>query len=162
MFDLLDTQRGYTPGVIKRRVSHEAHEPVWRVRIATAIAPHGRLKAIADEAGMKSPQLQKIANGTTEDPGVATLARVARAMGLTLEQLVSTTRPEGEAGHGAREPEGLADSLRRAVAGFEQTGQFPPDWRGDVMLAIFTLTRALQRPVAVAAEPPRQAKKAER
>lgn len=146
MLDLLDTQRGYTPAVTKRRVSTEAYEPLWRRRIADAVEPHGQLKAIADAAGMESPQLQKIANGATKNPGVIVLTRIAHAMGITLGDLVTETRP-GKAGHGpeGRGDSGLADSLRRALATYEQTGQFPDDWRGDIMLAIFTLTRALQR-----------------
>lgn len=150
MLNLHNTQRGYTPAVAKRRVSKEAYEPMWRRRIASAVEPHGRLTAIADAADMKAPQLQKIANGTTKNPGVVVLERIAHAMGVLLEDLVAEPRPEGTAGHehGVGGGAGLADSLRRALADYEKTGQFPNDWRGDIMLAIFTLTRALQRPTA--------------
>lgn len=37
---------------------------------------------------MTSTQLQKIANGLTINPGIVTLARVAKAMGLTLAELI--------------------------------------------------------------------------
>ena len=63
--------------------------PMWRRRIARAVSPHGQLKAIADAAHMKSPQLQRIANGATENPGIVTLARIAEAMKLTLGELIA-------------------------------------------------------------------------
>lgn len=102
---------------------------------------------------MESPQLQKIANGTTENPGVVVLTRIAHAMGMLLEDLVTESRPEKaghENNHGIGGGAGLADSLGRALREYEQTGQVPKDWRGDVLVAIFALTRALQRPEPVA------------
>lgn len=160
MLNLHTTQCGYASAVTKRRVSKEAYEPMWRRRIASAVEPHGRLKAIADAAEMESPQLQKIANGTTENPGVVVLTRIAHAMGMLLEDLVAESRPEGQTGHEAvGSSSGLADSLGRALREYEQTGQVPTDWRGDVLVAIFALTRALQRP-ADSADSRGQAKEA--
>jgi transcriptional regulator with XRE-family HTH domain len=114
MLDLQVTHRGYTPPMSKRHVSKEAHEPMWRTRIAAAVAPHGRLTAIATAAGMKSPQLQKIANGTTKDPGIATLDRIASAMGSSLDALL--TEPRSARGGNAEREAAIEDRLAELIA----------------------------------------------
>jgi transcriptional regulator with XRE-family HTH domain len=115
---------------------------------------------VARDAGMSPSKVSDIVTGRNTDPQWSTVERLARGFGVPIARFLEGPSPEGSGGHG--ESSGgtaLADSLRRALASYEATGQFPEDWRGDIMLAIFTLTRALQRPTA-AADAPRQTKQA--
>ena len=134
-------------GVSKKAAPERA--PVWRERIANAVRKHGRLKEVADAAGMSSSQLQKLANGKVRDPRIGTLERIAVALDVTLQDLLFEPRPEEDSGHAEVDVggggSGLADSLRRAVAEYEGTGQYPEGTTGDILIAIFALTRALQR-----------------
>lgn len=137
---------GYTPAVAKHRMSSEAQTPLWRTRIAAAVAPHGRLKELASAAGMKSPQLQKIANGTTRDPGVTTLSRIAEAMGMTLAALINETHPRIDEGRVPFRPgdQGAA-VLEEVLRSLDTEEPAEETWRGDVLKAIAALTRALRR-----------------
>lgn len=119
--------------------------------------------AVAKKAGLKASQVSEIASGKI-NPRWSAVEKLAKGFGVSPAKfLAGPPRPEGSGdehvssgGSGA----GLADSLRRALTEFEQTGQYPKDWRGDIMLAIFALTRALQQP-NVAAESERQDRKAQ-
>lgn len=105
-----------------------------------------RQNAVAKDAGMAASKVSEIATGKNPDPQWSTVERLAKGFGVTPARfLQGPPSPEGlthgESGGGTA----LADSLRRTLAQYEETGQFPKDFRGDIMLAIFTLTRALQR-----------------
>lgn len=106
---------------------------------------------VAERAGLKPSQISEIAAGKI-DPRWSTIEKLALGFGVSPSAFLAGPRLEGDFRHEHVGNEsggsGLADSLRRALADYEQTGQFPNDWRGDIMLAIFTLTRALQRPAA--------------
>lgn len=102
--------------------------------------------AVAKAAGMAPSKVSDIVTGRNPDPQWSTVERLARGFGVPVARFLEGPRLEGSTGHG--ESSGgtaLADSLRRTLAQYEATGQFPNDYRGDIMLAIFTLTRALQR-----------------
>ena len=127
----------YTPRVARRRAPTD--EPAWRLRIQRAVAAHGQLQAIAKSAGMTSPQLQKIANGTTKDPGVSTMARIAGAMGMTLPELLAP-RPEDGAGRDRnerREGSTVLDGVGQGDVG--------STLREDVERAVAMLAAALER-----------------
>lgn len=128
----------YTPRVAGRRA--EIEEPEWRVRIRRAVAPHGQLKAIAKAAKMTSPQLQKIANGTTGDPGVSTMARIAEAMGMTLPDLVSPRSEDGAERARQQRREGSA-----LLEGVVQSIDSETTLREDVARAVAILRDALER-----------------
>lgn len=152
------TEHGYTPRVVDTREA-----PQWLLNLREIVGTkRGDQSEVAGKAKMKLSQLQRILAGENLRPQVDTLERIAATRGKTIEDVFA--RP-GASGHehigGNGSGAGLADSLRRALHQYEATGQFPNDWRGDIMLAIFTLTRALQRP-SVAAEPERQAREAQR
>lgn len=148
---------GYTRGVSKRLA---AVEPVWRQQIAAAVSRHGRLKEVADAAEMTSSQLQKIANGTNANPGVATLARIAAAIELTLPELMSGPRPEKESGHAERRTEGNP-ILAGLLAKLDTEAPAEDSVRGDILKAIAALNRALRRET-VAGEPAAPPAKARR
>lgn len=106
---------------------------------------------VAKRAGMLPSKISEIVNGKNDDPQFSTVEKIAKGFGVPVARflegppgLEGDSRHEhvGNDGGGAR----LADSLGRALREYEQTGQVPNDWRGDVLVAIFALTRALQRP----------------
>jgi transcriptional regulator with XRE-family HTH domain len=107
--------------------------------------------AVAEKAGMLPSKISEIVNGKNDDPQFSTIEKLAKGFGVTVSRfLEGPPGSESEAGHEqvSRGGAGLADSLGRALREYEQTGQVPKDWRGDVLVAIFALTRALQRPSA--------------
>jgi len=130
------------PGILAR-VAAKEEAPVWRVRIAEAVAQYGQLAEVARSAKMTSSQLQKIANGTTRDPSVTTLDRVAKAMGITLSALVDErARPEHEAGVGER-PSASAEILEEIR--LRELDRFAPaedSTRGDILRAQTALDQA--------------------
>jgi transcriptional regulator with XRE-family HTH domain len=124
-------------------------------RLARRLTQEG----LGEKIGSDGSRVGRLEKGA-ENPTLETLDKLADALVIDVAQLFAS-RPgvvdhaSESAGGGA----GLADSLGRALHEYEQTGDVPKDWRGDVLVAIFALTRALQRP-AVATGPARQAKEA--
>lgn len=140
----------------------------------------GRIREIREARGHSQDKLSDLTgvskgdisrherNDEKSNPSVAALARIALALHVPITALFESVgsfipRSEGETGHAGPAVvgggAGLADSLGRALREYEQTGEVPKGWRGDVLVAIFALTRALQRPES-AAEPGGQAKEA--
>lgn len=76
----------------------------WRARLRRAVAPFGQLSEIARAAGMSATQLQKIANGTTKDPSVSTLDRIARALQITIAELVSDDTDQSQSAPSVNPP----------------------------------------------------------
>jgi len=156
--DTCEEGRGYTRGVSTPISGQRIVELRRQAGFATQ-------QALAEAAGMDGSKLSRIENNKPVNLTLKTIERLAVALKVPVRELFTEPRPEQgggrESGASASGGEGLADSLRRAIADYEATGQFPGDWRGDIMLAIFALTRALQRPTA-AAEPEGQAKQAHR
>jgi len=129
----------YTPRVPKRVAATPQEVPLWRHRLALAVKPHGRLAEIAKAARMTSPQLQKIVNGTTKDPGIGMVERLATAMNMTLVELIEP-RPESEPGHEHRV--GGTSVLERLVA---EASTEDGSVESDIARAIAILTGALER-----------------
>lgn len=143
---------GYTRAVPKRAGVPLASQPAWQRRISVAVKPHGQLAEIARAAEMTSPQLQKIANGTTRNPGVVTLARIAKAMGITLLALLDETRPDtGDPGRAQQIPSAGSSDLER-IRQAAIAAQNEPGWRSDIATAIVLLGRALKAVDQEAAE----------
>ena len=139
--DLKPDDGAYDSRVPKRSVSTAVDQqvPMWRQRIRRAVAPRGELARIARKAKMPSTQLQKIENGSTKDPGISTIERIAVAMGTTLRDLVDP-RPDGGTGHEDRVGGGAV--LEQIVA--EANAQ-DGSVEADVAQAIALLVRALER-----------------
>lgn len=141
------------------RVSRQAAKPAWRERLLRATQRHGDLKRIADAAGMTSQQLKKVIN--SGDPRLSTLDRCAKAVGLSVDELLRPPRPERTAG---REDEGdlPGGTLEAYLGRLVERGdaEFPAEdsWQGDVHQAIAALNRALRRS-SVAAEVDQKARK---
>lgn len=116
------------PCVYLRRMGRARRgNEAWRERIADAVSTHGRLKAVADAVKMTSPQLQKIANGVTVNPGIATLARIAPVIGLTLDQLFAED-------HGKEAFKSAHDELlgpKRHLKGMETQARDVPSSTGE-------------------------------
>lgn len=133
----------------------------------------GRIREIREARGHSQDKLSDLTgvskgdisrherNDEKSNPSVAALVRIALALHVPMTALFESVgsfipRSEGETGHAGSAVgntgggAGLADSLGRALREYEQTGQIPKDWRGDVLVAIFALTRALQRPESAA------------
>lgn len=121
--------------------------PAWQRRIADAVKPHGKLKELADAAEMPSSQLQRMSNGVNKNPGIQTLQRVATAMGMTVEELISAPRPE-ESGHAQKRGRNpvLEERFASILEAFDVEVPAEDTWRGDVLKAIAALNRALRRP----------------
>lgn len=74
-------------------------DPPWLARLRSAVDKHGQLTGIAAGADMPVQQLKKIVDGTNKNPGIKTLGRIAKAMGIPLAVFVDESpRPEGESG----------------------------------------------------------------
>lgn len=94
---------------------------------------------------MESPQLQKIANGTTVNPGVVVLTRIAHAIGMTLGELVTEPGPGKAVARVTGQTDQSVAVLERLLAAVDQETPAEDSWRGDVLKAIAALNRALRR-----------------
>lgn len=59
---------------------------------------------IAERSGIPMPTVTKILNGSTANPSVETLARIAQALGTSLDELTGTAPPD-------KTPDPIADLL---------------------------------------------------
>lgn len=65
------------------------------------------LNALSELANVSKGYLSQLENGSASNPSIDTLRRIASALQMTLEQLVSDPRPAGQDSHPL--PKGLAD-----------------------------------------------------
>lgn len=120
--------------------------PIWAERIAELVGTdHGRLAKVARDAGMDSPQLDRLRKGENDNPTVAVLTRIADALGVPLAALF--TRPEKDARHGMggeRNPI-LDRRFAELLGALDVEVPAPDSWRGDILKALAALNRALRR-----------------
>jgi transcriptional regulator with XRE-family HTH domain len=70
-------------------VSADPIVPVFAARLRRArLARHWTLRDLAERSGISSAGLSKIENSQA-DPGLSTVARIARAFGMTVGQMVA-------------------------------------------------------------------------
>ena len=98
------------------------------------------LNALSEQANVSNGYLSQLENGSASNPSIDTLGRIANALELPLEDLVSEPRPP-ESGT-RRLPRGLADF----VADRESRGTALPDEDVEMLRGIFYRGRQAKGP----------------
>lgn len=109
------------------------------------------LSGIAEDAGIAKSYLLKLEKGEVDNPGLATLSAVAKALGVTLAQLLSPTPPKPKST--ALEPGDeqslevlrakMPASLRRFLKSLEDRGEDVP---ADVVRSLAVIQFRGERP----------------
>jgi transcriptional regulator with XRE-family HTH domain len=72
------------------------------------------LNALSERAKVSKGYLSQLENGSASNPSIDTLSRIASALQLSVEELVSDPRPAGQ--ESRRMPKGLADFVAEREA----------------------------------------------
>jgi len=90
------------------------------------------LTALAEEAGIAKSYLLKLEKGEVENPGLATLGAVAKALRRTLEQLLGSPPATAKRKGGVREDTSrygaaaMPDGLKEFLTSLERRGEYVP------------------------------------
>jgi len=105
-------------------------------KIGTRIRSHRAdrglsLNALSDKANVSKGYLSQLENGGASNPSIDTLGRIAEALDLSLEELVSEPRPPDSGG--TRLPRGLAEFMAER----ESQGNALPEEDVEMLRGIF-------------------------